>query len=364
MAENPEQTTTLREYLTKNSPEIKLQRGGKQTGQSTAKKADERGGLDHIDKWDDFNIDSINGKFGSILDCQVEARRLPSLPQLPKDQLVVANEPSFEGIIIAHTARVLNTALEVGAELWSKSHTSANAIKPVYMLRGAYFRHMSGDIRPDWGAKRQGDEGGQEGLPLSLICGDTKFFSESQTMPVSDLEAADLRKQGGGSRRDAKKKPTLDSCNLGSWMKQVHDYAAKHETRFCYIIHPLGVYLFRRWNDLSPTDGGRRPETRSRANLEIQPPPPLDNELPASSQQSQESQESQRTAKDDEHDSEYAGTQPGEPSRSAEASCDWIMVDWEGDALNVNLVLWTFHMLAALGYSKRRGDHPIFWNTE
>ncbi|XMA20930.1 hypothetical protein WAI453_013721 [Rhynchosporium graminicola] len=360
-ARDQDVNTTIREYLQLNgvrchpvSPYT--------TGTSTKKSAGSGSHVSEIHEWDDFALSNINQLFGDVLDEPVLRPRLPSLPNLPYEQLRVYDEDSFEAVTVADTARILNTALVVGAELWTKINPKTAPVHPVLMLKGGYGMIIP-NCKPDWSGIRRRERDGEEHgdgdgepneRPPSLVCGESKFSMEH--LKVLWKDRGDLKTANS---------ETPKFHNICSWLHQANVYAALHETRFFYIIMPRSAFNCCRRFAEEPHFAVRTPNSK-------RPTAPRGSYID-SSPASQEPRTPKGKAAED---TGYESTPAGQVSTSADVGIHLADVDLqepsatklseEEETLSVILALWTIHMLAAIGET---GTLPLsgykdFWSRD
>ncbi len=79
----------------------------------------------------------MNKKFKTFLDTLLDTNELPPYqPPLPAEQLLVNDESSFQSLV-AHTACVMNIALEAGAKVWNRLGNPE--VQSVFMPNGSYL---------------------------------------------------------------------------------------------------------------------------------------------------------------------------------------------------------------------------------
>ncbi|KAH7305747.1 hypothetical protein BKA65DRAFT_560071 [Rhexocercosporidium sp. MPI-PUGE-AT-0058] len=296
--------------------------------------------VNRISNWEDFNPINIDKLFGDILDEDVSESRLPSLPELPDAQLRVGNEDDFESVVIADTARILNTALVVGAEVWSAKHQHSPPIQPVLMLRGGYSREVI-EHKPDWsGVRVQVTE--DQSKENSLVCGDSKYADYAVRIVWKPRDNVPDEKKTG------------DLTLMRSWLDQANMYAAEHGTRFFYILTPKSAFVCWRYMD-EPSTILRTPIAQNQRQDRSRTAAPVNYQESPSSQEPQ----TPKAKSQSNEDSSFEGTPASKVSKDAEIGINLANVYWptkeEGEyvrnqqKLSVNLALWTIHMLAAIG---------------
>ncbi|KAL2060423.1 hypothetical protein VTL71DRAFT_9453 [Oculimacula yallundae] len=182
--------TTIRKYLSQHY--LKLNTTDRPYD-SESKNSDDHF-VEAVYRWEDFDIEHVNKRFGKVLDASIESRRLPSPPTVYPEQLAISNERSFESLLLTHTAHVINNALREGIKIWNQMNGES---KPsVLWLSGSYFGSES-SILPDWGAMEQRPDSGPKSSSqpsshsskVSFVCGDTKYVTHPLKIQYGDSQA-------------------------------------------------------------------------------------------------------------------------------------------------------------------------------
>lgn len=150
--------TTLKEYLSTPNPPLCLNKKTHHVTYTTESIAREP--LEGKAEWPDFEVESIQGLFSTVLSQPFD---LPAHPTLPPAQLRVRDERCFESVLLSHNCVIVNAALMAATKFMN--------IPSVTWLVGSYAEQVTdrGKSFPDWA--------GISGLDprLNILPGDSKY---------------------------------------------------------------------------------------------------------------------------------------------------------------------------------------------
>lgn len=204
---------TLRELLSLPNPVFEVTSDNQYDNSS--KTNQDQSSLDDIDLWSSIESD-LESVFGKILNASIRGIELPST--LPPELCMIRDERAFELVLSRHNNVIVNEALRLACEMLD--------IPRITWLTGSAAPNTG--IFPDW-AVVHGDRSQPRGHTINVIPGDSKIDLRSG--------ANFLIRSGDDFKLDDRSR---------SWLRQVHSYAMKHESRrYCYIITDQELMLMR-----------------------------------------------------------------------------------------------------------------------
>lgn len=150
--------TTLKEYLSAPNPTLYLNKKTHHVTYMTESIAREL--LEGKAGWSDFEVDSIQGLFSTVLSQPFD---LPAHPTFPPAQLRVRDERCFESVLLSHNCAIMNAAL--------KAATKFMNLPSVTWLVGSYAEQVIDRKKsfPDWAGISELDP------HLNILPGDSKY---------------------------------------------------------------------------------------------------------------------------------------------------------------------------------------------
>jgi hypothetical protein len=324
---------TLLDYLRVQDPVLVSDkcRGGANTKSKTAKYVTPR----WIDKWEDFEYDSLQSIYGGALD-RVLKRDFPlkdfsAIPRIPFCE--VFDENSLEALLTKWNQSVVSEALSAAQECLHKPQTS----KAIYMARGGQGDFPESEkFRPDWAGVQpatlqiEGLRGSSK--PWNILPGDTKV---GRKWSSCDIVPGLVQHQWMPK----------------DWIRplsQIYTYCVKAQARYGYIISDKELVVVR-----------------------IRPSLQMDDSQPTNDSQdswqefaSVRNKSRRKTTNDSDNCDENIETRDPmlDNGRLEYKAIPWNSTKTEDqqqdcDSLTVNLALWWLHIMASVS-SNIEGQYP------
>lgn len=275
--------TTLKEYLSVPNPPLYLNKKTHHVTYTTEHIVREP--LEGKAEWLDFEVESIQSLFSTVLSQPFD---LPAHPTLPPAQLRVRDERCFESVLLSHNCAIVNAALMAATKFMN--------IPSVTWLVGSYAEQVIDREKsfPDWAGISELDP------RLNILPGDSKyareFFDigedgkktkqtdsddeESNEVFEDDQESSDVLEGDDSMSKD--NSSDICSPHRSAWtrfsdacLEQVNHYARDCGSRYCYLVSPVEIIVARRRMDESLPASISLAATRTPRKVRVKESQPL-----------------------------------------------------------------------------------------
>ncbi len=287
-----------------------------------------------IDKWEDFEYDSLRSIYGGTLH-RVLKREFPlqdfsAIPQVPFCE--VFDENSLDTLLTKWNHSVVSEALSTAQRCLYKSQTS----KTIYMAKGGQANFPeSVKFRPDWAgvqpATLRNNELKKSSVPRRILPGDAKESTKPR-----DILPGDTKVSKKWSSLDIVLGQVQTKWTTKDWLRplnQLYTYCVKANARYGYIITDKELVVIR-----------------IRPNLRTEDSQPTNEEFESARAGPQETKAKSRMANHSKTDDENIAMLCD--GRLEYKAIPWSTTESEDpqhpDSLTVNLALWWLHVMASV----------------
>ena len=300
-----------------------------------------------IDKWEDFDYDSLRSIYGGalhrVLKREFACKDFSTIPRVPFRE--VSDEDSLETLLTKWNQSVISEALSVAQQCLYKPPTT----KIIYMAKGgqACFSEST-KYRPDWAGIQprpsQHNGANADSRSKNVLPGDTKVSTK-------------------WSSRDIVSGPVQSEYTRKDWLRplnQVYTYCVKANARYGYIITDKELVAIRIRPNLDTDDS--QPTNDSQDSWQ---------EFVSTQEDSQRAQASFReTTLSWEHDesNDSALSSPTLAHMCDDGRLEYKAISWSNaksrdprrcDDLTVNLALWWLHIMASVSSNIKEQYPPL-----